>query len=208
VKKQYSAANAGIKYKEKKLMTDVSQPPVQTPSPDTTKIKKFLLIGGVIFIILGICFIIYAFIDLPGLTGATSPDMPAWPDDFNQSWQENQRRMNEMRNQSFSFNGINFGKMIFFPIGVFFIMIGFAMIYYSQLRRITSFVATETAPAMTTTTHAAGDGLMSGINEAGGIKINVAGSGATNEVIKIKCRNCGYHESIDAEYCSKCGNKI
>jgi len=107
---------------------------------------------------------------------------------------------------SFNFNQ----QMIYailFPLGFFVFVIGLMLVYYCQLRRITSYIATETAPAVTTVTHAAGEGIMGGINEAGGIQINTTGA-PQKEVIKIKCPHCGYLESEDATFCSKCGNKI
>ena len=53
-------------------------------------------------------------------------------------------------------------------------------------------------------TEAAGEGIAKGINKGGGIKV----SSSSTEKIMIKCRECGYLESIDAEFCSKCGKKM
>ena len=196
-------------------MVDRPQSLSQQNTNDAAKIKKYLFIGGVIFVVLGIIFVIYGLLGIPGLMSTTTPNMYDMPNGFNQTWdslnqsyRDAQQQYNDMRNRSLSTPQFNDGRMFFFPLGGMLIMVGLVMIYYSQLRRITSYMATETAPAVTTTTHAAGDGLMTGINEAGGIKINMANQGATKEIIKVKCPHCGYLESEDAEFCSKCGNKI
>lgn len=193
-------------------MAEQPQTRSQQDINDATKIKKYLLIGGVIFIVLGILFIIYGLLGIPGLTGTTTNGMPdgfnqSW-DSFNQSYRDAQAQYNAMRNRSFLGFQTGNARIFFFPFGLMMVMVGAVMLYYSQLRRATSYIAAETAPAVTITTHAAGQGLMTGITDAGGIKINTVGSDATTEIIKIKCRHCGYHESIDAEFCSNCGNKI
>ena len=82
--------------------------------------------------------------------------------------------------------------MSYFVIGGFLIVIGFGLVGLSLLRRYTSYVATETSPAIATASQAFGKGVM----------------GGSKEVVKIKCPNCGYLESEDAEFCSKCGKKM
>jgi hypothetical protein len=91
-----------------------------------------------------------------------------------------------------------FGAMMFLAGGGFSIVIGIGLIYISQIRRVASYVATEANPGITTASHAFGKGL----KESG------YGKSETKEVVKIKCPHCGYLESEDAEFCSKCGKRI
>ena len=91
-----------------------------------------------------------------------------------------------------------FSSIGFISAGGFLSIIGFKLIYISQFRRTTRYFATEGSPAIKTASKAIGDGLKeSGIS-----------SSYQKEIIKIKCPNCGYLESEDAEFCSKCGKKI
>ena len=94
-------------------------------------------------------------------------------------------------------------------VGMLLIFIGGTIIYFTQIRRIAKYVAAETSPAIETVGDAMGKGVASGIKEGGGIKITTeTDSKASKEIIKIKCRNCGYLDTEDAEFCSKCGSKI
>ena len=83
--------------------------------------------------------------------------------------------------------------------GGFMLVIGIGLVYISQFRRVASYVATEASPGLRTASHAIGQGL----KESGAM-----GGSEKKEVIKIKCKNCGYLDSEDAEFCSKCGKKI
>lgn len=80
---------------------------------------------------------------------------------------------------------------------------GLGLIYISQFRKVASYIATEASPAIETGSHAFGKGMGTGLKEAG-----IGTSNTPKEVIKIKCPHCGYLESEDAEFCSKCGKKI
>ena len=145
-------------------------------------VKKGMLIGGIILLIFGIILLIYGFLGFAGVHGSSGEGFDG---------------INERASQGFS-------SIFSIAGGGFLTMIGLALIYISQIRRVTKYVATETAPAVTTVTEAAGEGIAKGINKSGGIKV----SSQSTEKIMIKCRECGYLESIDAEFCSKCGKKI
>ena len=67
------------------------------------------------------------------------------------------------------------------------------------VRPVTGYVATEAAPAIETAATAFGTGL----RDAG---FGAPGVGGT--VVRVKCRNCGYLETEDAEFCSKCGQRL
>ena len=103
---------------------------------------------------------------------------------------------------------MNFGKgsfedsrtyQMFFMFGSIIGMIGFLLTYLSVFRHVAKFYATEASPAITTASHAFGTGL----KESG-----TMGNSTQKEIIKVKCPHCGYLESEDAEFCSKCGKKI
>ena len=95
-----------------------------------------------------------------------------------------------------------FASMGYMVAGGFMLVIGVALVYISQFRKVTSYVATEASPAITTASHALGKGLGNGLQESG------MASSSHKEIIKVKCPHCGYLESEDAEFCSKCGEKI
>ncbi|MBN2154840.1 MAG: hypothetical protein JW776_02195 [Candidatus Lokiarchaeota archaeon] len=106
-----------------------------------------------------------------------------------------------------SVNDFNLSPALAVP-GGFMTVIGFGIaavglqfLFASKTGKITKFFATETAPAMKTTSEAVTDGFASGLKKHG------MGIGE-KEVIKVKCRNCGYLETEDAEFCSKCGQPM
>jgi multisubunit Na+/H+ antiporter MnhG subunit len=92
-------------------------------------------------------------------------------------------------------------------IGFGLMSVGGMIIYITNIRRVTRYMATETAPAVEIMGDAAGHGLAQGTRSAGGIKIDASGS-LGKEVIKVKCRNCGFLDTEDATFCSKCGTRL
>jgi hypothetical protein len=93
------------------------------------------------------------------------------------------------------------GGMTF--LGFFLIGIGYQLYAATHIRGFARFAATETAPATKIMTEAIASGLSRGFSEEGGSPFS-----STKEVIKLKCRNCGYLETEDADFCSKCGERI
>jgi len=73
--------------------------------------------------------------------------------------------------------------------------------FLARTGEITSYIATETSPTMKISSESITDGIASGL-EKHNIEIG------QKEVVKIKCRNCGYLETEDAEFCSKCGQPM
>ncbi len=90
------------------------------------------------------------------------------------------------------------GNAAIFMLGSIMAMIGFVLIRLSIIRPVSKYYATELSPAMKITGQSIGEGL----KESG------VGSSKPKEIIKIKCPHCGYLESEDADFCSKCGKKI
>ena len=76
--------------------------------------------------------------------------------------------------------------------------VGLILLFMSLTRPIGKYYATELSPAMRIT----GESVGKGLKESG------FGKSETKEVIKVKCPHCGYLESEDADFCSKCGKKI
>ncbi|MGA1822778.1 MAG: hypothetical protein ACMUIG_09640 [Thermoplasmatota archaeon] len=89
--------------------------------------------------------------------------------------------------------------------------IGFGMLGWGYQGKIAKYSARETKDAVTIAGDGAGVGLATGIRRGGGIKLDMGGGGSrssSREVVKIRCRKCGYLDSEDAKYCSKCGSRI
>lgn len=93
-------------------------------------------------------------------------------------------------------------------IGLGLLGFGFMLLYISFIRRVSHYMATETQPAITTVGEGVGTGVARGINKGGGITLNMQSQNSPREVVKIKCRSCGYLDSEDATFCSNCGSKI
>lgn len=90
-----------------------------------------------------------------------------------------------------SFIAFGFGGVVLIGIGAFLTRLGF-------LRLGADLVATETAPAVEHSAGAVGRGLRS----------SGFGGASTVQLVRVKCRGCGFLESEDATFCSKCGKKV
>jgi len=89
--------------------------------------------------------------------------------------------------------------MLMFGGGGFLLVIGLAIFGASVTKPVSKYYATEMSPAMKIT----GQSIAEGIKDSG-----IVSSQGPKEIIKIKCPHCGYLESEDADFCSKCGKKI
>jgi hypothetical protein len=83
---------------------------------------------------------------------------------------------------------------------------GFQLFLSANARAISRYAATETAPAASIMSEAVASGFSKGM-KGGSFGLGSLGS-SDREVIKIKCRNCGYLETEDADFCSKCGESM
>ena len=90
------------------------------------------------------------------------------------------------------------GAMSYLAIGGFLTVIGFTLFGWGLIRPMSKYYATQASPAIKIASQSIGEGL----KESG------FGISQQKEVIKIKCPNCGYLESEDAEFCSKCSHKL
>jgi hypothetical protein len=100
-------------------------------------------------------------------------------------------------------------------IGIAMIMFATFLLLVSFARKTSSYMAVETAPAVKISSEAVGHGISEGIQKGGGIRVQLEGISGRHyvgkepiEIIKIKCRNCGYLETEDAEFYSKCGKRV
>jgi len=151
---------------------------------DYSNVKKIMLVLGIVLIIVSITFFILGFTSFPSAEDE--------PDVIGDTHEEFSEKMDISAEKS--------GRAItYLAIGGFTLIPGLFLIYISQFRKVVSYVATEASPGLTTASRAIGSGL----KESGAM-----GSNAPKEVIKVKCPHCGYLDSEDAEYCSKCGKKI
>ncbi len=100
------------------------------------------------------------------------------------------------------------GGMIMTFAGMAMVIFGFVMLYVSFIGRVAKYYADESAPAIETASGAVARGLSKGTQEEGGIRVDVSSSATAGVVIKTKCRNCGYLETEDADFCSKCGKRL
>ena len=98
--------------------------------------------------------------------------------------------------QGFQLAGLNQAIAI---IGFIIFGLGIALLRFAFIRPVSRYVATEMSPGIQISGQSIGQGL-----KQSGFGLNQQ----VKEVIKIKCPHCGYLESEDADFCSKCGKKI
>jgi len=84
-------------------------------------------------------------------------------------------------------------------IGIVLFVIGAIALRFGMIRPVASYVATEAAPAIQTAAAAVGGALR---------EVGFGSPVAQSPDVRVKCRNCGYLETEDAEFCSKCGQRL
>ncbi len=89
-------------------------------------------------------------------------------------------------------------QMNMFALGSFMVVIGFGLVRMSLTRPVSEYYATELSPA----TEITGKSIGKVLYQSGFARSE------PKEIIKIRCSHCGYLETEDANFCSKCGNKI
>jgi len=152
---------------------------------DYSEHKKAMRMIGIPLLLIGVILTIVGFVSF----ASPNPDDPQVGVDSHQEFREKMDRSAERHlNSMFMFGG-----------GAFMAMIGFGLVSASATRPVSKYYATELSPAMKIT----GQSIAEGIKESGLIS-----SKESTEIIKIKCPHCGYLESEDAGFCSKCGKKI
>lgn len=113
------------------------------------------------------------------------------------------------RNSSAGFGGI---AMI--GLGGFAAMIGISLLTFANRGKIARYQAGEIAPVAKDTFNYVAKESSEGVKHlAGAIAEGVRSSQSAppntpKEVVKVKCRSCGYLESEDAVFCSSCGKQI
>ena len=99
---------------------------------------------------------------------------------------------------------------ILFAVGGFISPIGLIMVYISFLGKFAKYVANENRDAVSIVGDSAGYGISRGIRRGGGIPLTHidSGGGSRGDRIRIRCRKCGYLDTEDAEFCSRCGSRL
>jgi putative Mn2+ efflux pump MntP len=110
---------------------------------------------------------------------------------------------------SFVFSDFGPNIALFIPsmflifIGIVLFLVGFQLWYATKMDKISGYISRATGGSAKYTTEKVTDGFATGLEKHG---MSIGGGG--KEVVKIKCRNCGYLETEDAEFCSKCGERM
>ena len=102
-------------------------------------------------------------------------------------------------------NNFTFAAVGGFTMVIGLAIAGFGMQFYfaSKAGKISGYMARATGSSSKYTAEQVTDGIASGLK-----KHDMSIGGGGKEVVKIKCRNCGYLETEDAEFCSKCGQAV
>ncbi len=100
-----------------------------------------------------------------------------------------------------------FSGVLFFGLGSLAAAVGLSLLVFAQRGRLARYAAGEVAPVVKDTfnylAHESKEGLAEvGAALAGGPKAQA------REVVKVKCRSCGYLESDDAKFCSSCAKPL
>jgi len=153
--------------------------------PNYSEHKTAMRAIGIPLLVTGIILVIIGFVSF----ASPHPDEPKVGVDSHQEFSEKMDRSSERHMNS----------MLMFGAGGFMAVIGFALVGASLTRPVSKYYATEMDPALKIAAQSIGEGL----KESGAFE-----SKQQKEIIKIKCPHCGYLESEDADFCSKCGKKI
>jgi uncharacterized protein YacL len=84
-------------------------------------------------------------------------------------------------------------------IAIVLCMIGFQLYWATKVDKISNYMSKATGGSAKYTTEKVTDGFATGLEKHG---MSIGGGG--KEVVKVKCRNCGYLETEDAKFCSQC----
>jgi len=153
--------------------------------PNYSKHKNVMRAVGIPLLIIGIILVIVGFISF----ASPNPDDPKVGVDSHEEFREKMDRSSDRHMSS----------MFMIGAGGFMTVIGFALVGASAARPVSKYYASEMSPAMKIAAESIGEGL----KESGAF-----GQNQPKEIIKIKCPHCGYLESEDADFCSKCGKKV
>jgi hypothetical protein len=88
-------------------------------------------------------------------------------------------------------------------------MFGARGMFFARAGSVLRYAAAETAPVAADTFDYLADETQDGVEKVTRAIRKGAGQGTGGgEVIKVRCRACGYLESEDAKFCSGCGKSI
>lgn len=90
--------------------------------------------------------------------------------------------------------------LLAFP-GFILVAVGGTLLRFGYMKPLAEIGATETADAAEHTSTAMARGLGRGLQESGW-------SMGGRDIVKVKCRSCGFLESEDARFCSQCAKPV
>ncbi|MFW3145585.1 MAG: hypothetical protein ACMUIE_02090 [Thermoplasmatota archaeon] len=102
--------------------------------------------------------------------------------------------------------------IILMAAGGFMTMIGLVMLWNAYIGKFAKYYSTEMKGAYSKAGDGLGYGFAHGARRAGAFNLgspaNSRGGYGSREVVKVRCRSCGYLDSEDARFCSKCGKRL
>jgi hypothetical protein len=106
--------------------------------------------------------------------------------------------------------GIYFLSFIIMGFGPMLMIVGGSLLYISFIGKVAQYYATETKGAFTTVGEGVGEGISRGWQKGKGRRRSRDDSDddRPRKEIRVKCRKCGYLDTEDATYCSKCGGAL
>jgi hypothetical protein len=93
-------------------------------------------------------------------------------------------------------------------VGMVGLMFGARGLFYARMGSVLRYTAAETAPVAKDTFNYLADETQEGVEKVASAITKGATGARGGEVIKVRCRSCGYLESEDAKFCSGCGKTI
>jgi len=161
--------------------------------PGHAERRQKLSTVSVVMLLVGLAFLLYGFYEFS--RGFFRPTSEFFADP--------NRVMDEDRSSGFT------GIICIF-LGAVGAMFGARGLFFARAGSILRYAAAETAPVAKDTVNYLADETTEGVEKVAAAITRGAkkGSGAPSEVVKVRCRACGYLESEDAKFCSGCGKPI
>lgn len=154
--------------------------------------RRQISLVSVVMLVIGFAILAYGLIQFSSGFLRPSSEFFADPD----------RVMDEDRRSGFT------GVICVF-IGAVGMMFGARGLFFARAGSILRYAAGETAPVAKDTFDYLADETQEGVEKvARAVTKGAARTASAAEVIKVRCRGCGYLESEDAKFCSGCGKTI
>lgn len=159
--------------------------------PDHSTKRRQISIVSVLLFVVGLSVLAYGLMQFS--SGFLRPSSEFFADP--------NRVMDEDRRSGFT------GILCMFAGGVT-LMFAVRALFYARAGSILRYAAAETAPVAKDTFNYLADETQEGVQKLAGAVAKGRTASGGGEVIKVRCRQCGYLESEDAKFCSGCGRGI